>query len=163
MRRAPAALAVLAAAALALAACGGSSDAEGRACANEVHEALDPNSGQHLLPGAPAPRFASNPPTSGPHMLGKWPTGVLHEPIARPVQVALLEVGEVLVQYRPGDVDPAPLEALAEEQPRLTVAPNPTLPTPVAATAWTYKLECRRVSVPDLRRFVEAHAGKGAS
>jgi hypothetical protein len=141
---------------------GGGGDA---ACADEVHERLDPNSAQHLLPGAERPTYTSNPPTSGAHNVGSFPTGVLDTRIDEPVQVTLLEGGEVLLQYRPRDLRPSArdsLERLANRLPNVTVAPNPDLPAPVVATAWTYKQTCRGVDVDALRGFVRAHAGKGA-
>lgn len=141
---------------------GGSGDFE---CADEVREPLDPNSAQHLLPGAERPTDATNPSTSGAHHLADWPTGVLDEPIDEPVQVALLEGGEVLLQYRPRDLGAAArddLERLANRLPNVTVAPNRDLPAAVVATAWKYKQTCRGVDVDALRGFVRAHAGKGA-
>jgi hypothetical protein len=143
-------------------ACGGGGDS---ACADEVRERLDPNSAQHLLPGAAPPAYTTDPPTSGAHQLGNWPTGVLDEPIDAPVQVALLEGGEVLLQYRPRALGAAArddLERLANRLPNVTVAPNGDLPAPVVATAWTYKQTCGAVDVDALRGFVRAHAGKGA-
>jgi hypothetical protein len=160
-RRLPA---VLVALATLLTACraGKSDDA---ACAPEVRERLDPNSIQHLLPGAPAPTYQTHPPTSGAHQVGAWPTGVLTDTIREPVQVALLEGGEVVVQYRQRDLDAAErndIEAFARRTARVTVAPNPDLPAPIVATAWTYKQTCTDIDNDALGRFARAHAGKGA-
>lgn len=149
-------------AAVVLAACGGSGSgtAPSRAC-TEVRERLDPASAQHLLPGAPEPRYLTDPPTSGAHALVSLPSGALDAPVPKPVQVAILEAGGVLVQYRglaPDDV--GRLRALAGGDVR--VAPAERLPAPVVATAWTYKLTCSAVDLAALRRFIAAHAGKGA-
>ena len=142
-------------------ACGDDGDADA-ACQPEVRERLDPDSGRHLIPGADPPVFRTDPPTSGPHQLGRWPQGVLDEPVRPEVQVALLEEGEVLLQHRDLDRDERrALEALADGDERLTVAPNPELPDRVVATAWTFKQTCRTVRADALRRFVDAHAGKG--
>jgi hypothetical protein len=104
--------------------------------------------------------FVTNPPTSGPHRPGVHPTGVLTQPIEGGVQVSMLEGGAVLVQYRGmNDADRAELEALAGGQ--VTVAPNPSLPAPVVATAWTYKLSCQGVDTKALSEFIKDHAGKG--
>jgi hypothetical protein len=140
---------------------GGGSDS---ACAPEVRERLDPNSIQHLLPGAPIPSYETHPPTSGAHQVGAWPTGVLTDPIRDPVQVAMLEGGEVLVQYGPdvAAADRRDLEAFARRTAHVTVAPNENLPTAIVATAWTYKQTCTAVDTGALGRFVRAHAGKGA-
>jgi uncharacterized protein DUF3105 len=160
-RRLPAVLVALAAL---LTACGGGGS-DDAACSPEVRERLDPNSIQHLLPGAAAPTYQTHPPTSGAHQVGAWPTGVLTDTIREPVQVALLEGGEVVVQYRGRDVDAAEreeMEAFARRTARVTVAPNPDLPAPIVATAWTYKQTCTRLDSGALGRFVRAHAGKGA-
>jgi hypothetical protein len=140
---------------------GGGTDS---ACAPAVRERLDPNSIQHLLPGASIPPNETHPPTSGAHQVGAWPTGVLTDPIRDPVQVALLEGGEVLVQYGPAvaAADRRDLEAFARRNAHVTVAPNADLPAPVVATAWTYKQTCTAVDTGALGRFVRAHAGKGA-
>lgn len=145
-------------------ACGGGGGGSDSACAPEVRERLDPNSIQHLLPGASIPPYETHPPTSGAHQVGAWPTGVLTEPIRDPVQVAMLEGGEVLVQYGPGvaAADRKDLEAFARRNAHVTVAPNDDLPTAIVATAWTYKQTCTRVDTGALGRFVRAHAGKGA-
>lgn len=130
------------------------------ACAREVHEPLDPRSTQHVLAGAVEPRFASDPPTSGPHLAGPLPSGARSEPLARPVQVALLEEGVVLVQHRPSAAaDRDRLEALAGDH--VVVAPNPGLDTAVVATAWRWRMRCRAVDLPALRTFVTTHAARG--
>lgn len=130
-----------------------------------MHERLDSNSIQHLLPGAASPTYQTHPPTSGAHQVGAWPTGVLNETIREPVQVALLEGGEVVVQYRAHDLSAGELGTLrsfARRTARVTVAPNPDLPAAVVATAWTYKQTCTGVDTDALARFVRSHAGKGA-
>jgi hypothetical protein len=164
-RRLSVGLVALTALAATLTACGGGGGGGSEsACAPEVRERLDPNSIQHLLPGAPAPSYETHPPTSGAHQVGAWPTGVLTDPIRDPVQVAMLEGGEVLVQYGPdlADADRKELETFARRNAHVTVAPNDELPTAVVATAWTYKQTCTRVDTGALGRFVRAHAGKGA-
>jgi drug/metabolite transporter (DMT)-like permease len=132
-----------------------------RTCDNAVRERLDSRSDQHLLGGAPDPTYRTNPPTSGPHRVGAWPTGALHEPIQLSKQVAMLEGGAVLLQYRGLRTDEQRrLEALASDT--VTVAPGRDLPARIVATAWTWKQTCRAVDVTRLRGFVRAHGGKGA-
>ena len=130
-------------------------------CGPPVHEVLDSNSTLHLLPAAPEPTYLTDPPTSGAHRVGLYPRGVLDQSIPRPVQVALLEKGSVVVQYRPGTLNNAALSALAQNNVLVTIAPNPDLPAPVVATAWTWKAVCQSVTLPALRRFVAVHAGHG--
>lgn len=132
-----------------------------RACATEQPQPIDPGSSQHLLPGAPEPTFNTDPPTSGPHAPGQHPTGVLTAPMTKPVQVALLEGGEVIIQYRGLSASAqAALEALAAPGNRVTVAPNDALPAPIVATAWLHMQRCDRVDVDALRGFITSHAGK---
>jgi hypothetical protein len=147
---------LLAAVAVSLGACG--DDASGRACAQPVREELDPGSLVHVVDPATA-RFTTDPPTSGPHTSSAAPAGAVDDAIPGAVQVAILERGDVLIQYR--DVDAgvrAAVRALAGD--RTVVAPNPTLPAPIVATAWTYRLTCRALDTDALSRFVEAHAGR---
>src|SRR5688500_5972493 len=89
--------------------------------------------------------YTSDPPTSGPHQTGPAGGGNLDDPISRPMQVGILEQGSVLVQYAPDlpAADVTPLHTLAG--PGVVVAPNPDLPAPVVATAWTYKRTCEAV------------------
>lgn len=147
---------------LATAACGdggGSDDA----CGPITREALDPAYLVHVLgaeAGADA-EYMSDPPTSGPHQAGPGLDGVVAEPITRPRQVGILERGDILLQHDPdlpsGQL--ADLEGLAG--PGVVVAPNPDLPDPVVATAWTYKRTCGSVDVDALQDFVDQRAGKG--
>lgn len=133
-------------------------------CGNVVEEQLDPESGRHLLPGAPVPAYISDPPTSGAHTSGGAPSsGVLDEPLDPPTQVQVLEGGRVLVQFSSGEVTPAELEqltALAEANDQVVVAPHDSLPSPVVATAWVHKMLCEDVDTNALTAFVGSHATK---
>lgn len=141
---------------LLLTACG--DDGGSAACEQPVREELDPASFTHVVDPATA-RFRTDPPTSGPHISIGLPAGVLDEPIPGAVQVGLLERGDVLVQHRDlSPVDTEAVEALAGDH--VVVAPNPDLPAPVVATAWTYKLVCDALDVDALRDFVADHAGE---
>src|SRR5215218_2645069 len=103
-----------------LGACGGSGDT---ACGPVAHEALDPNSGLHALPGEEVPDYGSDTPTSGAHYSLPPPTGAVAEPIDLPLQVTALEGGMVLVQHQGlSDEDVAALEELASGE--VIVAPN---------------------------------------
>ena len=82
---------------LALGAC---STSYSNGCGAAVQEKLDSRSALHLFPGVAEPAYATDPPTSGPHRLGPRPTGIVDTPIERPVQVTMLEAGDVLIQYR---------------------------------------------------------------
>ena len=139
---------------------GGSGNGASAGCGPITRERLDPSSPVHLLPGAPEPDYLSDPPTSGPHLSGRPPSGTSAEPLDRPTQVLVLEEGGVLIQHRGLDgADAARLAELAGTQ--VVVAPNPELPSPVVATAWLAKRTCDEVDVPALRQFVEERLGQG--
>src|SRR5580704_3415493 len=85
----------------ALAGCGGGASGTGLGCGRARQEPFDPRSALHLLPGAPVPPYTTDPPTSGAHRVGIYPRGVDPLVISEPIQVGLLEVGFVVVQYQP--------------------------------------------------------------
>lgn len=140
-------------------ACSGG-DGDG-ACGPITRESLDPAYLVHVLGREEGVEYTSDPPTSGPHQPGPPVEGVVDDPITRPVQVGILEQGDVLLQHDP-DLDEealAALEALAGE--RVVVAPNPDLPDPVVATAWLFKRSCQTVDVAALEEFVDERVGQG--
>ncbi len=142
---------------LTVAACGDDGGSDG-ACGPIQREALDSAYLVHVLGTETAVEYTSDPPTSGPHQPGPPVSGVVDEPITRPIQVGILERGDVLIQHRP-DVTSQDLVELGREG--VVIAPNPDLPAPVVATAWTYKLTCDAVDAAALQEFVEERAGKG--
>lgn len=115
----------------------------------------------HVLPGAPVPQYLSDPPTSGSHEPGPTLSGVIAATLSKPRQVGVLEGGEVLVQYRPVEVSGSALTELGTVAGKTVVAPNPSLPSPIVATAWLAKRSCSAVDVAALRDFVSRQAGKG--
>ncbi|MGK2958409.1 MAG: DUF3105 domain-containing protein [Acidimicrobiales bacterium] len=136
---------------LALSSC--SEKGEDQACGAIKRERLDPSSSVHLLPNAVEPTYLSDPPTSGPHLSGAPPQGEVDEPINRPSQVAILEQGGVLIQYRlPADKS---LLAVLANGTSVVVAPNPKLSASVVATAWSVKQTCTKVDESGLRRFIK--------
>jgi hypothetical protein len=111
------------------------------------------------------PPYVTDPPTSGAHQVGYYPRGVDPNAIPEPIQVALLEVGFVLIQYRPAPGALVALAPLTSVNPYVTLAPNPTLPNPVVATSWLHDRRCGDSSpkaVEDLRRFVLAWVNHGS-
>ena len=148
-------------AALLLSACSGSTSAS--PC-QTVHDTIDPASAIHLLPGAPEPVYRTNPPTSGPHQLtgiASIPRGVLTTPVPGRIQVALLEKGGVLIQYSGSPSAAASLAPLAAGQPLVALAPGTALPSPVVATAWTWKTVCTSPDPTAIRQFIATHEGHG--
>jgi hypothetical protein len=142
------------------AACGGDGGGDASAvCEQPVREELDPASFTHVIDPATA-RFQTDPPTSGPHVSGALPTGVVADPLPAAVQVSILEGGNVIVQYRGlAAADLGEVEAFAGDQ--VVVAPNPDLPgdATVVATAWTYKLTCTALDIDAVETFIADHAG----
>ncbi len=140
--------------------CGGGSSGDG-ACGPIAREALDPAYLVHVVGDETEIEYTSDPPTSGPHQPAPAASGVEEDPLPRPVQVGILERGDVLLQHDPGI--PAEERAALEELAggRVVVAPNPDLPDPVVATAWLFKRRCDAVDTSALRTFVDERVGQG--
>jgi hypothetical protein len=87
--------------------------------------------------------------------------GVSREPVAADVQIATLNAGGVIVQYRPEDVlseEVAELESIvAEVDSHVLVAPNEDLRSRVVATAWQHRFELDDVERAPLLAFVEGY------
>jgi hypothetical protein len=144
-----------------LSACGSGGGGGDGACGPILREALDSAYLVHVLGTDTDVTYQSDPPTSGPHQPSPPVGGVVDEPITRPVQVGILERGDVLLQHDPAlpADDLRPLEGLAGEH--VVVAPNPDLPEPVVATAWVHKRSCTAVDVDALEEFVDQRVGEG--
>jgi hypothetical protein len=140
-----------------LVACGGDEEV---ACGPVTREALDPDSGLHILPDAEEPEYDTDPPTSGAHYSLPTPTGTVDDPLDRPMQVTVLEGGGVLLQHRElTDAEVAELEAFGDDV--VVVAPNPDQVEPVVLTAWTTKQTCSGVDSATIATFVDEHQGRG--
>lgn len=120
----------------------------------EIREAADPASFLHVIDPASA-QFLTDPPTSGPHVSGALPTGVLDEAIEPAIQVSILESGSALIQYGP-DLTADELETvLSLSGPDVVIAPGDNLPSRIVATAWTWKLTCSSPDATALSDFVD--------
>lgn len=139
----------------------GSSDEGEDACGPILREALDSAYLVHVLGTDTDVEYSSDPPTSGPHQPSPPADGALDEPLTRPIQVGVLERGDVLIQYQPSLAtdDVEALEALAEAG--VVVAPNPDLDDPVVATAWAHKRTCDAVDTAALHAFIDERVGHG--
>ena len=131
-------------------ACGGDDAA---ATCVELREPEDQASGRHVLSEGTV-EYQTEPPTSGPHIAGPTPAGVLDASVPREIQVRLLESGGVMVQYD-SSVAGAELEQLRSVgSPTIVVAPAASeLPARIVATAWTWKLSCSTVDLRTLEDF----------
>ncbi|MGZ4693419.1 MAG: DUF3105 domain-containing protein [Acidimicrobiales bacterium] len=130
------------------------------ACAASVSEPLDPTAAIRLLPNAPEPTYDSDPPTSGAFVVGASVGATPSSPLSRPVQVGLLAQGKVLIQYGPSlpAADVADLQGLAGDD--IVVAPNPTLASPIVATAWRVRQTCDQLDLSALRQFATVNANR---
>ena len=119
----------------------------------ELREPEDQASGRHVLSEGMV-QYQTEPPTSGPHIAGPTPAGVLGTSVPPEVQVRLLESGGVMVQYDDSVVG-AELEQLRSVgSPTIVVAPAAsTMPARIIATAWTWKLSCSAVDLGTLEDF----------
>ncbi len=137
-------------------ACGDSD--EGAACEGARSEPLAPDGLIHVLPGAETD-YLSDPPTSGPHIAWNAPA-VIDRVLSPAEQVGVLESGDVLVQYRPNDVEAEAVAELESQLPdRAHLAPNPALPAPVVFTAHLIKQTCSTLDTEALDRFIADEAG----
>lgn len=146
--------------AIAAGACG-SEDRAGGGCSPVEREALDSAYIVHVLGTETDVDYTSEPPTSGPHQPSPPVDGVASEPITRPIQVGILERGDVLIQHDPELSADAVDELRILAGPRVIVAPNPDLPASVVATAWTYKRTCTEVDLEALEEFATERVGNG--
>ena len=129
-------------------------------CAAPVKEPLDPTSAYRLLPNAPEPTYATDPPSSGAFVVGAAAGPTPAEPLSRPVQVGLLAQGKVLIQYSPAlpAADVADLQGLAGDD--VIVAPNPAVTSPIVATAWRVRQVCTQLDLSTLRQFATVEANQ---
>ena len=142
-----------------LTACGSGDGARG--CGPITRESLDPAYLVHVVGDDESVAYTSDPPTSGPHQAGPPVEGVVADPISRPVQVGILERGDVLLQHQP-DLDAGSVRALESlAGPGVVVAPNPGLDDPIVATAWLFKRTCTTLDADALRQFIDERVGQG--
>lgn len=107
-------------------------------------------------------RYASDPPTSGPHAGGSPSWGIYEQPIPRILQVHALEDGGVLVQYNCADCDDLVRQLkdiVLRYRDKVILAPYPGMKTRVALTAWSYIDAFDQFDERRIHRFIEAHRG----
>ena len=165
-RSKPALVAALVLASALAAGCGddgaGGDELPATGCGEDRQERVDPGSATHVLSGTEvdADEFATDPPTSGPHVPGEVLSGLLDEPLSRPEQVGQLEAGVVLIQH--DGLTGAQVEELAQlADAAVAIVPNPDLPAPIVATAWLRTMPCSTPDPEALQAFVDAHLGGG--
>lgn len=137
--------------ALTLSACG--TDGSAGSCV-ELREPQDPQSGLHVI-DPEGLTYTTDPPTSGPHAGGPAASGVFDEPLLAAVQIRVLESGGAMVQYD-DTVSPAAIEELKGlvSGPVVLAPTDSDLPSPIVATAWTWKLTCDAVDLDRIETFI---------
>ncbi len=105
--------------------------------------------------------YATDPPTSGPHLPYLAPWGVHTTPIARELQVHNLEDGGVLVQYTCECPDlVAKLRAIVQRYDRQVIlAPYPGMKGRIVLTAWQRIDQFDEFDEARIVRFVGAYRG----
>jgi uncharacterized protein DUF3105 len=131
---------------------------------------------EHLQPGAPAPRYTSEPPTSGSHDPTPAEDGAYNKAPAEKNLVHTMEHGRVIIWFKPSlpKEQIANLKALFDEdQYQMLLVPNTKMTAQVAATAWDKDpqpngtgrlLECPRYNdriFDALKAFRDEHRGNG--
>jgi hypothetical protein len=106
----------------------------------EAVETFPDMGAEHLAPGAAAPDYSSDPPTSGPHSGTPAACGIYRQPVPEVAYLHSMEHGAIVVQYDP-DLTQEQVDELEEigrdAGGEIIVAPRPGNPAPVAITAWT--------------------------
>jgi hypothetical protein len=113
----------------------------------------------------PAAKYAVNPPAGGDHDPVPSPVA-FYDPGNVPTDghlVHSLEHGFVVVWYKPDEVAPTTreaLRALADRAAWVLVAPRPSMPTALAATAWHRRLLCPDGALPPIGTFARIFRDK---
>ena len=117
-------------------------------------------------PTSPPPPTRSTRPAGGDHDPVPSPAG-FYDPADVPTDghlVHSLEHGFVVVWYRPEAVAPATVDGLRDLARRhrwVLVAPRPSMPTALAATAWHRRLLCPDGAAGPIGNFVTAFRNHG--
>lgn len=107
-------------------------------------------------------RYASDPPTSGPHAAGIAAWGIHERPIPKILQIHNLEDGGVLIQYNCEGCDDlvSKLGDIVRRYPdKVILAPYPGMKTRIGLTAWSYIDAFAEFDERRVVRFIEAHRG----
>jgi len=119
---------------------------------------------QHIQdPEGTGIRYASDPPTSGPHTPYIAPWGIHQQPIQKAVQTHNLEDGGVVIQYSQSASKETieKLTALVRQySDRVILAPYPQAPAPIVLTAWTRMDRLSDYDEERIKRFINAYRGK---
>lgn len=122
----------------------------------------------HLQPGAPAPHYGTNPPTSGNHSPTPQADGAYRGTPPMINFVHSLEHGRVEMEYAPDlpGSEQLALKGVFDESPEgMLMFPNSQMPYEVAVTAWTQLMGCKHYkgakTLDATRDFRDAYRGRG--
>jgi hypothetical protein len=124
----------------------------------------------HLKPSEPAPKYETNPPTSGDHIVPplQQADGAYSEMPDPERFVHSLEHGRIEIQYSPdlSEEDQLALKGVFDESPDgMLLFPNPDMPYEVAVTAWTQLMGCDTyegdATLDAIRDFRDTYRGRG--
>jgi|SRR3954453_16747843 hypothetical protein len=108
--------------------------------------------------GAPHPPYNSLPPTSGAHVPQSLTPGIYSSPVPLQMQVSVLRVGHVIVQYSQGTPlsQVAELEEIARHYFRSVVlAPAPTSRPGITLTSYGHLKHLDSVQAVKIREFIQ--------
>lgn len=117
----------------------------------------------HIGTNAAAPKYNSNPPTSGPHRAQPANWGSYDEPVDDTILVHNLEHGGIVIHHKGlPDAQADRVSGIADDYDQGVVAqPNEKIDRPIAMTAWRTLRTCQRLSEPVVRDFIEEYCNKG--
>lgn len=135
--------------------------AENADCQSKSYKEL--SAAPHLEETAPAPKYNSNPPSSGLHFGRTAPWGTSAARIDDRMLVHNLEHGGIVVHYKDlADAEVDALEELVDSYADGVIAnPNPDIPTKVGMAAWGDVQTCAKYSTAVVKAFIKEHCNKG--
>lgn len=137
-------------------------EASGACSFDRQHDRLQPPPNNHVAP----PGYRVNPPAGGDHAPAPSPAGDFStgQTPGDPNVVHSLEHGYIALWYKP-DIGERSLGQLREVfraySRDVLLLPRPSLPVPVAATAWERRILCERVDTEALRDFIRFYRNQG--
>jgi hypothetical protein len=127
-----------------------------------------PDDGEgHLRPGAPPPRYSTDPPSSGDHADTPAADGAYVDAVPTGGYLHALEHGRVAILYDPAlpEEEQLAIKGVFDEDPQgLLLFPRPDRAYELAAVAWTRLVTCERYSpaaLDILRNFRDVYRGQG--
>jgi Protein of unknown function (DUF3105) len=124
----------------------------------------------HIQPDAPTPKYKTNPPTSGNHVVPPLQTadGAYRKMPDLINMVHSLEHGRIEIQYssKLPEADQLALKGVFDEDPNgMLLFPNDDMPYEVATTAWTQLMGCKTYdgakTLDAIRDFRDTYRGNG--